>query len=109
MTGKTHILGGITASLAYAHFVNESPLIMVGAGIIGALLPDICHSGSTFGKKLLFLSKMVNAIFGHRTFTHSLLFLVLITLLMNTFIPNDAVKVGLLVGMMSHFVLDMAT
>lgn len=109
MTGKTHILGGIAASLAYAHIANESPLILVGAGIVGALLPDICHSGSMIGKKLPLLSKIVNMVFGHRTFTHSLLFLVLIALLMNTFFPNEVVKAGLLVGMVSHYLLDMAT
>lgn len=109
MTGKTHILGGIAASLAYAHIANESPLMLVGAGIVGAILPDICHSGSLIGRKIPLLSKVINAIFGHRTFTHSLLFLVLIVLLMNSLFPNDIVKMGLLVGIISHYVLDMAT
>ncbi|AOV08143.1 metal-dependent hydrolase [Sporosarcina ureilytica] len=109
MTGKTHILGGIAASLAYAHIANEDPMIMVGAGIVGALLPDICHSGSKLGRKLPLLSKIINTLFGHRTFTHSLLFLVLIASLMNAFFPNDVVKTGILVGMVSHYILDMAT
>lgn len=109
MTGKTHIIGGIAASLAYAQFANHDPLIMVGAGIIGALLPDICHGGSKIGRKLPLLSKLINVIFGHRTFTHSLLFLVIVAWLLNSFIPNEAVKAGVLAGMVSHYVLDMAT
>ncbi|MDS9470739.1 metal-dependent hydrolase [Sporosarcina pasteurii] len=109
MTGKTHILGGIAASLAYAHIANEDPMILVGAGIVGALLPDICHSGSKLGRKLPLLSKIINTLFGHRTFTHSILFLVLIASLMNAFFPNDVVKTGILVGMVSHYILDMAT
>lgn len=109
MTGKTHILGGIAASLAYAHIANESPLMLVGAGIVGAILPDICHSGSLIGRKIPLLSKIINAMFGHRTLTHSLLFLVLVVFLMNNFFQNDIVKMGLLVGMVSHYVLDMAT
>lgn len=109
MTGKTHILGGIAASLAYAQMVNHDPIIMVGAGIVGALLPDICHSGSKIGRKLPVLSKAINALFGHRTFTHSLLFLVIVAWLLNSFIPNEAVKAGFLAGMVSHYVLDMAT
>lgn len=109
MTGKTHILGGIAASLAYAHIANEDPLVMVGAGIVGALLPDICHSGSKLGRKLPLLSKVINKLFGHRTFTHSLLFLVLIASLMNAFFPNEVVKTGIIVGMVSHYILDMAT
>ena len=109
MTGKTHIVGGIAASLAYAQFTNHDPIIMLGAGVIGALLPDICHSGSKIGRKLPLLSKLINMLFGHRTFTHSLLFLVIIATLLNSFIPNEAVKAGFLAGMVSHYVLDMAT
>ena len=109
MTGKTHIVGGIAASLAYAQFTNHDPIIMLGAGIIGALIPDICHSGSKIGRKFKLLSKLINMLFGHRTFTHSLLFLVIIAMLLNSFIPNEAVKAGFLAGMVSHYVLDMAT
>jgi inner membrane protein len=109
MTGKTHIVGGIAASLAYAQFTNHDPIIMLGAGVIGALLPDICHGGSKIGRKLPLLSKHINKVFGHRTFTHSLLFLVIIAILLNSFIPNEAVKAGFLAGMVSHYVLDMAT
>ena len=32
MTGKTHIVGGIAASLAYAQFTNHDPIIMLGRG-----------------------------------------------------------------------------
>lgn len=109
MTGKTHIVGGIAASLAYAQMTNHDPIIMVGAGIVGALLPDICHSGSKIGRKLPILSKVINGLFGHRTFTHSLLFLVIVAWLLNSFMPNEAVKAGFLAGMVSHYVLDMAT
>ena len=109
MTGKTHIVGGIAGSLAYAQFVNHDPLIMLGAGVVGALLPDICHGGSKIGRKLPILSKIINMMFGHRTFTHSLLFLMIVAYLLNLFIPSEAVKAGFLAGMVSHYVLDMAT
>ncbi|AKG73121.1 metal-dependent hydrolase [Salinicoccus halodurans] len=109
MTGKTHIVGGIASSLAFAHFSNFDPVITVGAGIIGALIPDICHGGSKMGKALPILSKIINLIFGHRSFTHSLLFLVLASFLMDRFLPYDAVKNGLMIGMISHLILDMAT
>lgn len=109
MTGNTHIVGGIAASLAYAQFTNYDPIIMLGAGVIGALLPDICHSGSKIGRKLPLLSKLLNKLFGHRTFTHSLLFLVIVAVLLNASIPSEAVKAGFLIGMVSHYILDMAT
>lgn len=109
MLGNTHIVGGITASLAFAQISNENPLILVGAGIVGALLPDICHSGSKIGRTFPISSKIVNKLFGHRTFTHSLLFLACVALLMNAFVPYKAITIGLLLGMVSHLVLDMAT
>lgn len=64
MQGNTHIVGGITASLAFAQISNDNPLVLVGAGVIGALLPDICHGGSKIGRKLPIISKMVNSLFG---------------------------------------------
>jgi inner membrane protein len=109
MTGKTHIVGGIAASLAFAQITNNDPILMMAAGVFGALLPDICHGGSKIGRKLKLLSKLINAIFGHRTFTHSLLFLVIVGVLLNNYVPNEALRIGFLVGMGSHYLLDMAT
>lgn len=109
MTGNTHIMGGITASLALAQITNYNPIILVGAGVIGALLPDICHGGSKVGRTFPLVSKIINTLFGHRSFTHSLLFLILIATLLSLFVTNESVVAGILVGVVSHFVLDMAT
>jgi len=109
MTGNTHIVGGIASSLAFAQVMNFDPIITMGAGIVGALLPDICHAGSKVGRKMPLLSKIINRLFGHRTFTHSLLFLLIISIFMNAFVPYEAVRAGILVGMVSHYILDMAT
>ncbi len=109
MQGNTHIVGGITAALAFAHYSNDNPLILVGAGAIGALLPDICHRGSKIGRKFPIISKLVNTFFGHRSFTHSLLFLLLMMVILHTFIPYKAISVGIIIGMASHILLDMCT
>ncbi|SER68954.1 metal-dependent hydrolase [Psychrobacillus sp. OK032] len=109
MTGKTHIIGGITASLAFAQVSNYDTVLLVGAGVVGALIPDICHGGSKIGRTLPLLSKIISSIFGHRSFTHSLLFLFLMGILLNSFVTNESIVVGILVGMASHYILDMAT
>lgn len=109
MQGNTHIVGGITASLAFAQFSNDNPLVLVGAGVIGALLPDICHRGSKIGRTFPIIAKLVNTVFGHRSFTHSLLFLLLVMLVLHTLIPYRAISIGVIVGMASHIVLDMCT
>lgn len=109
MTGNTHIIGGLAASLAVAQVTNYEPILLVGAGVVGALMPDICHGGSTIGRKFKVLSKLINTLFGHRSFTHSLLFLGLLAILLTSFVNNESIIVGLLVGIVSHLILDMAT
>ena len=109
MTGNTHIIGGIAASLAFAQVSNYDPVLLTGAGVIGAIIPDICHGGSKIGRRFRLLSKTINTLFGHRSFTHSLLFLVLMGFLLNTLIDNQSIIAGVLVGMASHYLLDMAT
>lgn len=109
MTGKTHIIGGMTAGLAFAQISNYDPLLLVGGGVIGGLIPDICHGGSKIGRTFPFVSKIINLLFGHRSFTHSLLFLFIISILLNSFVSNESVIAGILVGIVSHMVLDMAT
>ncbi|PUB12922.1 metal-dependent hydrolase [Paenisporosarcina sp. OV554] len=109
MTGKTHIIGGLAASLAFAQVTNYNPVLLVGAGVIGAVIPDICHGGSKVGRAFPVVSKVINVLFGHRSFTHSLLFLVLMAILMNSFVTIESVTAGILVGIASHLVLDMAT
>ncbi|MGE7921370.1 metal-dependent hydrolase [Viridibacillus sp. NPDC093762] len=109
MTGNTHILGGITAGLAFAQISNYDPLVLIGSSVVGALIPDICHSGSKIGRTFRITSKIVNKIFGHRSFTHSLLFLLLMSVVMNTYISYESITAGVLLGMVSHYLLDMAT
>lgn len=109
MTGKTRIMGGIAASLAFAQITNYEPVLLLGAGAVGAVIPDICHGGSKIGRAFPAVSKIINICFGHRTFTHSLIFLILAALLFNAFLPNEAISAGLLAGMASHLLLDMAT
>ncbi|MFC5588331.1 metal-dependent hydrolase [Sporosarcina soli] len=109
MRGKTHIVGGIAASLALAQLYQYDPGIAMGAGVVGALVPDICHSGSKIGRKFPLLSKLVNKVFGHRTFTHSLLFFAIIAFVLDIYLSNDAIRAGFLAGLASHLLLDMAT
>ncbi|RQW22884.1 metal-dependent hydrolase [Bacillus sp. C1-1] len=112
MTGKTHLIGGIIACQAADIFLfqNEGQIGYYAAGLIGALIPDICHTHSKIGRRLPFLSKIVSTLFGHRTFTHSLLFLLLINLLFLYFFPEqEGLRLGFLIGMVSHYILDALT
>ncbi|MGE6630052.1 metal-dependent hydrolase [Bacillus sp. NPDC077027] len=109
MTGKTHIMGGIAACTAVSYYYGLDPIIATSSGAIGALIPDLCHTKSKIGRKFPLLSSLISSVFGHRTFTHSLLFMLIIYFIATTYIPSDNLKIGLLVGMASHLLLDAAT
>lgn len=109
MLARTHVIGGVAAGLGLSVLMNADPFLTVGAAALGGLIPDICHTGSTIGKKAPVLSHIVAAVFGHRTITHSLLFLLLVYyLLTHTPLPAD-LNIGLVGGMASHLLLDACT
>ena len=98
MEGRSHLLIGLTAGVVLDNFVHLSgpPLTMVKSVTLvllvrkavyyfmvgfGALLPDIDNARSTLGQKLGPISKEIQHIAGHRTLFHSILGLVLGSLL----------------------------
>ncbi len=98
MEGRSHLLVGLTAGVVLDSFVHLSgdPLTLAKTVTVtllvkkavyyfsvgfGALLPDIDNARSTLGHKLGVVSKGIQKIAGHRTLFHSLLGLVLGSLL----------------------------
>ncbi|OLQ53378.1 metal-dependent hydrolase [Bacillus licheniformis] len=109
MTGKTHIMGGVASCTAAAYFYGYDPVFMTASGAIGALIPDICHTKSKIGRRLPILSAVVSSVFGHRTFTHSLLFLLITAFATHLYFADQSILVGLMAGMASHLLLDAGT
>ncbi|WP_159782679.1 metal-dependent hydrolase [Bacillus sp. N1-1] len=117
MEGKTHAIGGICLGVAaQSYYITDkldAPELIVfyGACLFGGLLPDICHPGSWTGRRAKALSKGISRFFGHRTITHSILFIILIYWLTSTFTfqYDHLIQTGLLVGIVSHIVLDGMT
>ena len=57
MTGKTHIAIGIAAGLTISSDLPvEDQLILIGASIIGSLVPDLDHPKAKLNQKLLFFN-----------------------------------------------------
>src|SRR6266513_5368313 len=98
MGGRSHLLIGLTAGVILDSVVHLTGSPLLGAtgitlGLIvnkaiyylmvgfGALLPDIDNARSTLGNKLGWVSKEIQHIAGHRTLFHSILGLVLGSLL----------------------------
>lgn len=87
MTGKTHVIAGLTTGVFLG--LNAPQLIFAA---FGALLPDIDHEHSTLGHHVPFISKHLS----HRGFTHSIVFLLICT----------AISPYLGIGIMTHIILD---
>ena len=90
MEGRSHLLIGLTAGVvldSVAHISGDPLLAAKGITIgliinkaiyytmvgFGALLPDIDNAHSTLGHKLGWVSKEIQHLAGHRTLFHSLL------------------------------------
>lgn len=112
MTGKTHIALGVLIGTSYG--MNAAYDISSFAGIIGttvlfSIVPDICHAGSRLGKKIWPISSLIALIFGHRTLTHSIFFMLLTGILLIVLNVNTIYVISAILGVISHLLLDMLT
>lgn len=98
MVGRSHLLIGLTAGVVLDSVVHlTGPALTLAPSVplelvikkaifylmvaFGALLPDIDNANSLIGRKLGWVSKGIQRIAGHRTIFHSLLGLLLGSLL----------------------------
>ena len=99
-TRKTHKYVGACCGIIATEQIIQAPItpekiilggMLISGSMIGALLLDIEHTGSTMGKKHPFISKITNFLFGHRGVTHAPLIWISLTLLLfylNIIMPN---------------------
>jgi endonuclease YncB( thermonuclease family) len=98
-----------TSAVFDVHYETTAVLTAATASV----LPDADHPKSWLGHQLGSISEDLNRLFGHRGFLHSLLTLILVTLVLGlplwwiTERPSTMIAVG--VGYGSHLVADMMT
>lgn len=129
MTAATHQRGGLLCGLIthqafIAPYYTDANLfsklfiltIFCTATTVGSLLPDVDMKSSQMGKLLPFLSKFIAKNFKHRTITHSFLsigfFFLLLACAPLLDIGNDFYLIiisGLMIGHISHIILDLFT
>ena len=118
MLGGTHLLIGFMTGAAVAthlHLPVTTPLaVVLGAAMVGSLLPDIDHAGSTVSRRLGLLALPVRflarlRLLGHRGFTHSLLAVALLILVLNALHADYALSTAFVGGYSSHLVADALT
>lgn len=122
MTGRTHIAGGILASLIISQIVNIDMIYIISGGIAGSLLPDMDTEQSWAAQSIPWVddllrmvskgskgkSKKVHNGLKHRGWlTHSIITVILCIYLYYMF-SNDFV-LGILLGVISHIGLDWIT
>lgn len=116
MTTPNHLTGGIVFTGLFCSFFSVNIFanpIFVSVTLIGSVIPDIDHTKSIIGKAFYPLAKYLSVNYGHRTITHSLLFLIGICLI-SVFIENNfredfSVSTILFFSVFSHLLFDMVT
>lgn len=129
MTKETHIKGGyIFALLALPFIYNDYLLeynffyriilllIYVYFSYFGSLLPDIDMRGSYISKRFPTIHKKIGKKLRHRSFTHSLIFICILSFLGELLLQYSDSNIvflclvsGLIIGNISHICLDLLT
>ncbi len=116
MTTPNHLTGGIVFTGLFCSFFSVNIFanpIFVSVTLIGSIIPDIDHTKSLIGKAFYPIAKYLSVNYGHRTITHSLLFLVGICLI-SVFIEKNfredfSISTILFFSVFSHLLFDMVT
>jgi inner membrane protein len=116
MSGPNHVAGGLVITGIFASFwdinIFSQPAFIL-FNVIFSVLPDIDHRKSITGKLFRPIATYLDQRFGHRTITHSLLFLALLTLLasfIEKFFHHQLTFTFIIFfSTLSHFMLDMIT
>ena len=114
MTAKGHTTLASFSLLtigAYSNIPIDTFTIFYFGGLVGSLLPDIDEKQSYIGRKLKVVSFIISFIVSHRTFTHYLIFPILVFLYGFYFLEgiSKVFTVGLAVGILLHDLGDMLT
>jgi len=116
LTAPNHITGGFAVTGVVAALLNVNILenkLLIAVVIIASILPDIDHTKSTIGKTAYPLAKFLQRHYGHRTITHSLLALgvlsLIVSLIQQAYCPETPITTVFSVAYASHLILDMIT
>src|SRR3989338_7865362 len=104
----THLAFGFLVSLVSIIFFNiDNRLLFILITVLFSIFPDIDERNSKIGKKYKFASGIINFLFGHRGFFHSI-YIPLILYALFYYI-NIEIGIAVLVGYFSHLLMDAMT
>lgn len=106
MMAVSHLLLGGGSWLAYSKATGAPLYEGMAIAAISSLLPDIDYPASFVGKRLLFLSVPISAVFGHRGITHSLLAVIAAAFAVIHYGATGFMASAVAIGYLSHLVGD---
>jgi membrane-bound metal-dependent hydrolase YbcI (DUF457 family) len=116
MTTPNHIAGGIVFTGIFCSLwsinILATPFYIIML-LLGCVLPDIDHTKSIIGKLFFPIAFILQKKYGHRTITHSLVFLFFVAgssiILEKNFSTNYNISYILFFSVLSHIIFDMMT
>jgi len=106
---KTHLVIALLVGIILTEYLNPTyPLLFLGVICLASALPDIDTPRSKVGKKVGFLSNILNLTLGHRGVMHSLYFPVAVFLL-GIFLGFPLIAYAFLIGYLIHLLTDAMT
>lgn len=126
MMGKTHVISGVALGcfvfsnidILNVNIRDEKTFIIATTGLVmGSLLPDIDHPKSIISSKLKIVSIFTSRLFKHREYTHSIVGISTMTLLIGIILDllgvnrwfNFVFLKSLFIGIATHILMDMLT
>ncbi|MDP7244474.1 MAG: metal-dependent hydrolase [Flavobacteriales bacterium] len=104
----THLAFGLLVALLALDFFNiQNKLLFVLIVVFFSIFPDIDDTKSKIGKKNRQISRIINILFGHRGFFHSIY--VPLILYYIFYYVNKEIGAAVLVGYFSHLFMDALT
>ena len=104
----THLAFGFLVSLLAIDFFDiKNKLLFILIVLLFSIFPDIDERKSKIGKKYKFASRIINFLFSHRGFFHSIY--IPLILYAGFYYINIEIGIAVLVGYFSHLFMDAIT
>src|SRR3989344_944292 len=110
MLYRTHLLFSILVFLLLRYFTGiKAGLLFFVLLVSSSFIPDLDHPNSKIGQKANFLSKILNKIFKHRGFLHSLILPIILYFIFAYIFELKEAGFAVAAGIVSHLFLDLLT
>ncbi|MEK6936543.1 MAG: metal-dependent hydrolase [Nanoarchaeota archaeon] len=108
MMYKTHLFFAFLVSIILYHFLNLNPVLIVFV-LASSFIPDLDHQNSKIGRKFKTTSFLMNKIFSHRGFFHSILLPIIMYFVFAFILDRKDIALAIFLGISSHLFLDLLT